>query len=430
MSAKYDVIVLGATGYTGKLVCEYFQKRAKETGQSWAVAGRREKALEAVAAQYGAGGILLCDCLKPEDCASLAESCTTVCNIAGPYFGRAEAIVEACANVGTHYLDLTGELIFVRGLIDSFHETAISSGAKIVPIAGYEALPFDLMNLALFDSYIAEYGERPTKIDLLARTDKMPEGNRGLNQMISGGTAETIRTMLEKDFSGLSSDPTALNSEGDPDREVIRKTMAYRLRPKKGDLERWSIPIFPGPFLHPAVINRTFAVLRQRQREVSTDILYRERISIGGEGRGLGRAMSAYIIAGLARLMGWLVGTRCMAPRRLAKYYLDLKAPQPGEGPAVDTLDDWKWSIRGVAQGPKGALEVTLEADGHPGYRTTANMIGEAALILSDPNSNMPDSAGVITPASALGTEELTRFSAAGMRFSPGRPFGLREELA
>ena len=147
----------------------------------------------------------------------------------------------------------------------------------------------------------------------------MPEGSNGLNQMISGGTAETIRVMLEKDFSNLSADPTALNADDDPDRDAIRETMAYRLRPKKGDLERWSIPIFPGPFLHPAVVNRTFAVLRQMQKPIGTDIRYRERISLGGGGRGFGLAIGAYVVAGLARLMGWLIGTSWKAPRRMAK---------------------------------------------------------------------------------------------------------------
>lgn len=418
MSEKYDVIVLGATGYTGKLVCEYLQKRAEETGQSWAVAGRSKDALDDVAATYGASGALVCDCLKAEDCTALAEACKTVCNIAGPYYERAEGVVGACAKAGTHYLDLTGELIFVRGLIDNFHDMAAASGAKIAPIAGYEALPFDLMTLRLLESYMNKYGESPAAIDLLASTNQMPEGAKGLDQMISGGTAETIRTMLEKDFSNLSADPTALNADDDPNRDAIRKTMAYRLRPKKGDLERWSIPIFPGPFLHPAVVNRTFAVLRQKQKPVGTDIRYRERISLGGGGKGLGRAIGAYIVAGLARMMGWLVGTSWKAPRRMAKRYMDRKGPQPGNGPDLDKLDDWKWGMRGVAKGPAGALEMSLEGDGHPGYRTTANMIGEAALILADEGANTPDNAGVITPASALGADELARFAAAGMRFS------------
>lgn len=417
MSEKYDVVVLGATGYTGKLVCDYLQHRAKETGQTWAVAGRRKDALEAVAAQYGAGGILVCDCLKAEDCTALAEACKAVCNIAGPYYERAEGVVGACAKAGTHYLDLTGELIFVRGLIDNFHDMAAASGAKIAPIAGYEALPFDLMALALLEAYMNKYSESPASIDLMVGMGQPPEGVKGMDQMISGGTAQTMREMLMKDFSNLSADPTALNADDDPNRDAIRAAMPYRLRPRKDDLERWTMPIFPGPFLHPAVVNRTFSVLRQKQKPVSTAIRYRERMSMGGGGGAL-KAIGAYAIAGMGRVMGWLLSTTWMAPRRMAKRYMDKNGPQPGDGPDLAHIDDWRWSLRGVARGPEGALEMSLEGDGHPGYRTTANMIGEAALILADGDANTPDNAGVITPASALGAQELARFASAGMKFS------------
>jgi short subunit dehydrogenase-like uncharacterized protein len=414
---EFDVIIVGASGYTGQRVCEYLARRARETGQRWAVAGRRAEVLAPLAEKYGASGAIAADCTVPGEAAELAARGAAVANLAGPYYGRAEALVGACAAAGTHYLDLTGELVFVRDIIDRFHDTARESGARIAPVAGYEALPFDLMALALLEGYLAKHGTSPARIDLLGGAMQPPAGATRLSEMISGGTAETMRVMLENDFSGLAEDPTALNPADDPDRDEIRRAMPYDMTPRSDDLEPWSMPIFPGPYLHPAVVNRTFALLRREQVPVSTALRYRERLSMGGRA-GAFQAPAAYLMSANASVMGWLMSTPLKAPRQIMKSVADRFFPKPGSGPSLENLDNWHWNITGRASGPAGAVAMRLDADGHPGYRTTANMIAEAALILADPHANKPDRAGVLTPALALGTNELDRFAAAGMRFS------------
>lgn len=414
---EFDVIVVGASGYTGQRVCEYLAGRARETGQRWAVAGRRAEVLAPLAETHGASGAIAADCTDPGAAAVLAARGAVIANLAGPYYGRAETLVGACAAAGTHYLDLTGELVFVRDVIDRFHDTARESGARIAPVAGYEALPFDLMTLALLEGYMARHGASPARIDLLAGAMQPPPEVSGLSEMISGGTAETMRVMLENDFSGLAEDPTALNPHGDADRDEIRRAMPYDMTPRPDDLEQWSMPIFPGPYLHPAVVNRTFALLRREQVAVSTSIRYRERMSMGGRA-GTFAAPAAYLMSANASMMGWLSSTSLKFPRQIMKSVADRFFPKPGSGPSLENLDNWHWNITGRASGPAGTVTMRLEADGHPGYRATANMIGEAALILADPEAKKPDRAGVLTPALALGTTELGRFSAAGLRFS------------
>ena len=278
---KYDVIVLGASGYTGLRVCEYLETRAKETGQTWAVAGRSNAKLVPLVAQFKADGTIEADCNISEQCDALVAQGKVLLNLAGPYYGRAEKVVEACAKAGVHYLDLTGELIFVRRLVDDFHEIAQASGARIAPVAGYEALPYDLMTLRLLEAFMDKYGVSPIHIDVLSETGETPEGMSGLGDAISGGTAETMRVMLEHDFSGLAADPTALNPADDLNRDAIRAAMPYHLTPLKDDPKPRTAPIFPGPFLHPAVINRTMALLRQEQKIIGTDLRYRERMSLG-----------------------------------------------------------------------------------------------------------------------------------------------------
>lgn len=418
MTGKVDVLVLGATGYTGRLVCDYLKTCVTETGQRWGVAGRTRETLEAVAREYGADEIIVADCNEDDDCATLAASARVIANLAGPYYQRAEKLVGACAASGTHYLDLTGELVFVRGLIDRFHDLAVENGAKIAPVAGYEALPFDLTALALLEGYMDTYGESPARIDVLAHSDMPAGGAGGISEMISGGTAETMRVMLEEDRSGLSPDPAALNPPGDPEVETVRKSVPYQLMPQADDLEPNSIPIFPVPFLHPAVVNRTFALLRQEQQPISPIIRYRERMSAKGMGPDWMRGPTAAAMSMNAGFMGWLMNTSVPGPRQMMKFMADRFLPQPGQGPDVSRIDDWHWSITGRAQGRTGqAVTITMEGEGHPGYRTTANMIAEAALILADLDAPTPDRAGVLTPALALGVQVLPRFAHAGMRF-------------
>ncbi len=410
----YDVIVLGASGYTGLRVCEYLEVRAKETGQTWAVAGRTRAKLEPLVDQYNADGFIEADCNINEECNTLVAQGTVLLNLAGPYYGRAEKVVEACAKAGVHYLDLTGELIFVRNLVEEYHEIAQASGARIAPVAGYEALPFDLMALKLLETYMEKYGTSPASIDLIVENGETPDDMSGLGDAISGGTAETMRVMLEHDFSGLAADPAALNPPGDPNIDAIRKAMPYHLTPLKDDPTPRTGPIFPGPFLHPAVINRTIAMLREDQQIIGTNLRYRERMSLGKNPN----IIVIYLMAGAARLMGWLTSTQLKFPRKIMRKIFDKVAPIPGEGPAVDKLDDWNWSLSGLARGPEGQLSLSMEGKGHPGYRTTANMLAEAGLILADDNAIKPSRAGVLTPASALGTAELKRFARAGMTFS------------
>ncbi len=223
--------------------------------------------------------------------------------------------------------------------------------------------------------------------------------------------------MLENDFSGLAEDPTALNPADDPDRAEIRRAMPYDMAPRPDDLEPWTMPIFPGPYLHPAVVNRTFALLRREQVPVSASIHYRERMSMGGRA-GAFAAPASYLMSVNASVMGWLSSTSLRFPRQIMKSVADRYFPKPGSGPSLENLDNWHWNIIGRASGPAGNVAMQLDADGHPGYRTTANMIAEAALILADPQAKTPGRAGVLTPALALGTAELPRFAAAGLRFS------------
>lgn len=419
MSDRYDVIVFGATGYTGQRVCEYLQKRKHTAPFRWAVAGRRKATLETLQGRFGADGHILADATNQAQCDAMAKAGKVVINLAGPYLRRGEPVAAACAKAGTHYLDLTGELLFQKRLIEAWDATAKETGARIVPTAGYEALPFDLLTHALIEDFTAAHGHAPTRIDVLSKS-QFPKGARmGLSEMVSGGTSETFRVAIEDDHTSLSTDPAALNPEDDPDRATVAAVNAYQMKPQDGDLEEASLPIIPIPYCNPAIVHRGLALVRMEgSNAVRPDLAYRERMSTHGMGpMPVRRAMARGAAAAMTGL-GKLITQASDKSRKRAKAVIDKIAPHPGDGPPLERLDLWRWQLIGRAtDGAGNETRRTLNAEGHPGYRSTANMIAEAALILAA-GENLPQRAGLLTPATALGTGHFDRFAAAGLDFN------------
>jgi len=418
MSDPYDVIVFGATGYTGQRVCEYLQRRRRQTPFRWAVAGRRKSALETLQGRFGADGHLVAESTSDVDCDAMAKAGKALINLAGPYLRRGEPVAAACARAGTHYLDLTGEVLFQKRLIDGWHDTAKHNGARIVPTAGYEALPFDLLAHAVIEDFARSHNEAPVRVDILSKS-QFPKGASGLSEMISGGTAETFRVAIEDDRSGVGTDPVALNPEDDPERETARRANVYHMKPIDEDMEPASLPIVPIPYCNPAIVNRGLALARlDGSNAIRADLAYRERMSTDGMGPLAVRKVIARTGAGAMNWLGNLITYGSDKARNRAKKMVDRVAPHPGDGPDLDKLDLWTWSLEARAMGADGKeVRRTLKAQGHPGYRTTANMIAEAALILAA-GDDLPDRAGLLTPATAIGTGHFDRFKEAGMDFN------------
>src|SRR5262249_24096985 len=143
---ELDVVVLGATGVTGRRVAAYLAERAPATGLRWAAAARDPSKLARVLADEGAGEAptLQADIADPGSLAWLAERASVVLDLVGPYTLYGRPVIEACVAAGAHYADLTGEIPFVRSIIDAFDAPARNAGVKVVQVAGFEALPPDL----------------------------------------------------------------------------------------------------------------------------------------------------------------------------------------------------------------------------------------------------------------------------------------------
>lgn len=401
----HDLVLFGATGFTGQLVAEYLA-RARPARLRWALAGRSRQKLERVRAGLVAIDpllatlpLLVADSADEAALVAIAAATRVVCTTVGPYMLHGRELAAACATNGTHYCDLAGEVPFIREVIDRWHAAAEKSGARIVPSCGFDSLPSDL-GVHLLAEHFAARGLR------LGEAKLYVEVMKGAG---SGGTVASMLNLLEaarRDpaLRRLLGDPYALN----PDRTQGRG-------PDRGDqvgfkwdddAKGWTAP-FVMASINTRVVRRSNAL---RDFAYGRDFRYAEVSAFKSGPRGLARAAgtSAGVIAFV-----WLGG------KSLTRSLLRRVLPAPGEGPSQQERDSgfFRIRIRGRSA-PNASAEaehasVLVEGKHDPGYGETARMLGEAALCLAF--DELPARGGVLTPASCMGTHLVERLRAMGM---------------
>jgi short subunit dehydrogenase-like uncharacterized protein len=393
MTRELDLILFGATGFTGRLVADYLRHSA-EPGLRWAIAGRNRDKLEAL----GVGvPIIVGDALDPAAVRAIAERTTAVCTTVGPFARYGSELVAACAAAGTHYCDLTGEVQWMRRMIDAHHERARQTGARIVHTCGFDSIPSDLGTWATQQAFIARFGYPARKV-----TAVFGEQSGGL----SGGTVasglETAReATADREVRRLLRNPYAL----DPDPSAAR--------PDAPDDARigWEphLKMFTVPFLMAGINTR---VVRRAHALAGfpwgTDFVYREVMSTPGNARGA--IMAVGVTAGLGAIA--FAMSRPFLRNQLAK-----RAPKPGEGPSAEVRERGHWKVRLVAEGNgDDAVLYTVSDRGDPGYGSTSRMLGEAAACLARDPLSSPG--GVQTPSVAMAQPLLDRLRRAGLVFA------------
>jgi len=408
------VAVLGATGITGRRAVDYLRDRAPEVGAPWAIAGRDEGRLEALLDGWPADRrpeVVRVDVADAASVGRLAERTRVVVNFAGPFARLAPPVIAACVAAGTHYIDVTGEIGFVARMIAEHHERARERGAKIVQVAGFEALPFDLLARLGIERLAAEHGAQAESVDLVVRM-RPPPGRPHPSDGISVGTFESLREGLRTGDMAVG-DPAALVA-GLADQDAVRRASPISLGAHRDAEHGLLAPMLPSPDLNPPVIQRSVALAGL------PPLRYRESIAL----RTLARRQAAQLA--LAGTLGAVNGafrllSATPAPvRRAGATMFGAVIPRSASGPRPDRIEAWAWAIDGTARATSGAeVTVGLEARGHPGYSATSRMTAEAGLLLADSQARLPELAGCLTPAAALGVEELGRFGAAGLEFTP-----------
>ncbi len=399
MGRTYDVVLFGATGFTGRLVAEYLAQHAK--GLVWAVAGRNERKLREVVESLGPSaknvGLMVADSEDEASLKNVVTSTRVVCTTVGPYAKYGHGLAHAAARHGTHYCDITGEVPFVRKSIDDNHALARETGARVVHCCGFDSIPSDLGVLLLADR-AREAGEtlEGTRLVVLRAKGGFSGGTAAsmMNLMRAAESDPALRRLLRNPYS-LTPDPAQELSVDGPDSARVAWDE---------DAQVWT-----GPFIMAAintrVVRRSNALLGHRY---GARFGYEETMSFSRGAKGL--ATAGAFVTGLGAVM-------LAASREPSRALLERFLPKPGEGPTKAERDGGFFRIALYAKTSGGRrLRAQVEGTSDPGYGETAKMLSESALALAE-GSLASDEGGVLTPAVALGQALIARLRAAGMTF-------------
>lgn len=399
---EFDVVVFGATGFTGQLVAEYMGEQYGPAGDlRWAIAGRSQAKLDAVASGLpGEIECLIADSANAEDMRTLAARTRVVCTTVGPYAKYGSELVAACVEQGTHYCDLAGEIHWMRRMIDAHQSAAERSGARIVHTCGFDCIPSDLGTLFVQNAMRERAGEPANHVKFRVVASK---GGA------SGGTIDSGVNMMEEarddpQILELNADPYALNPLNMPrGLDGLDQTSAEQ----DPDFRQWTAP-FVMASINTRVVRRSNALMNYAYGH---DFRYDEAVLTGTGAAGFAKA--AALAAGTAMMMG------AMAIGPIRNLVLPL-LPKPGEGPSKETRENGYFEIALLGlnpNDPEGNVRATIKGDRDPGYGSTAKMLAESAVCLA--RDALEVAGGFWTPASAMGTQLIERLdSNAGVTFT------------
>lgn len=400
---EFDVIVIGATGFTGALVAEYLCERYGLDGElRWAAAGRNEAKLEALRESLGHEAetlpVVVADTLDAESMNELAKRTRVVLTTVGPYARYGSEVVAACARNGTHYCDLAGEVQWIRRMIDAYDVTARKTGARIVHCCGFDSIPMDIGAWFLQQAAHERFGAYCQSIVLLVRAMK---GGA------SGGTMASMMNLMreareDREVARVLARPYSLNPDGEqrgPDRGDQRGVRF------DDDARSWTAPFIMAT-VNTRVVRRTHALLGYPW---GPDFRYREAIRTGRGTAGWTRA--ATITAGLAGLVGL---ASFGASRGLLERYA---LPKPGTGPDAKARENGFFRLQQIGRLADGRrIESRISGDRDPGYGSTSKMLAESAVCLA--KDDLVAAGGVLTPAAAMAAPLMQRLTSnAGLSF-------------
>ena len=414
---ELDLVLFGATGFTGQLVADYLAAKSAREPFAWAIAGRTRDKLEGVRDQIKSAHpelvppeLIIAESFDRESLRAMAERARVICSTVGPYAKYGDDLVDICVEQDTDYCDLTGETFWVRRMIEAHHEEASRGGTRIVHCCGFDSIPSDLGVWMVQQHAITEHG---------APCDEVRFYLNGARGGISGGTVESMVNLFE---------------EGERDREVLRAAAhPYTLNPpdqRRGveqpsdmrygydkEIDAWVGPFFMAS-VNTRVVRRTNALLASPYGEA---FRYSEAMRTKS---GLSGMVGATAMAGGFGALGAALAFK--PTRELLKK---LVLPKAGEGPSQEQMESGYFSITliGAVKGSKHRVKGEIYVKRDPGYGGTSLMLAEAAHCLARDREALDASealfkGGVLTPASAMGDVLLSRLREAGMTFDVGAP--------
>lgn len=405
MKQQYQIVVFGATSFVGQILSRYlFERHGADGALSWAMAGRSENKLHALRAQLGEGAaklpLIIADAADEAAMTAMCGSARVVVSTVGPYALYGSSLVKVCAETGTDYCDLTGEVQWISRMIKAHESTARRTGARIVHCCGFDSIPSDLGVHFLQQQAQQRFGEPCQRVRV---------GVKSLRGSFSGGTVASLMNLAQE-------------SVKDP---AVRKLMAnpYGVCPDLGaqgvrqsnvsfaeydaDARSWLAP-FVMAAINTRIVHRSNAL---GGHAYGRDFQYDEAMMTGAGFAGRVRAMS--VAAGL----GSFTALSVIPPTRwlLEKFVV----PKPGEGPSPEAQEKGSFDLRFVGKTSSGKiLRIKVTGKRDPGYGCTARMVGEAAACLALDVAKSEPAGGFWTPATLFGDRLIPRLTAnAGLSF-------------
>jgi short subunit dehydrogenase-like uncharacterized protein len=387
-SSKFDIVVYGATGFTGQLIAEYLA--AHYTGKDdpkWAMAGRSKEKLAAARDAIGAPkdtSLIVADARDPASLKAMVDQTKSVITTVGPYLLYGNELLAACVAAGVDYFDLCGEPIWMRQKIDQHEAAAKKSGARIVFSCGYDSLPFELGVFCAQEEAKKAFGAPAARVK--GRVRKM-------SGTLSGGTAASMRAIVEATMRDLSlvtmlRDPFVLTPGFDGPKQPLGNRPVF-----DEDLKSWTAP-FVMANINTRNVHRSNMLLGF---PYGKDFVYDEMVMTGpGE---QGEAIAKKVMAANNKFSG-------------------AEVPKPGEGPSKEERENGSYDLLFMAIAPDGRqARAAVKGDRDPGYGSTSKMISECAICLLRDTPDVP--AGIWTPGAAMGDRLIKRLvDHAGLTFT------------
>ncbi|MDX2374896.1 saccharopine dehydrogenase NADP-binding domain-containing protein [Psychrobacter sp. PP-21] len=394
----YAVILYGATSFVGQITAHYltnFLSNAKNKDGSnitWAIAGRDEDKLNTLQSKLESKvDIIIANSKDPASLDDMTKQTQVIISTVGPYLKYGEPLIKSCAENGTDYVDLTGEAIFIKDMMDKYQDTAKQSGARIVNSCGFDSIPSDLGVYFLQEKAKEKFGETCNVINMRVKAAK---GG------ISGGTIASMASIFEEAGEDKSrrkqvANPYLLND----DAEAPNVRQDNVSKPKyDSNHKRWLAP-FVMATINTRIVHRSNQLLSY---EYGRDFKYDEAMWMQDGVKG---KLSSYAMS--AGLLGFATAMMIKPSRELLSKHV---LPKAGSGPSKDEQENGYFDIRHFGKTAKNdTITVKVTGDKDPGYGSTSRMIAQAALCLAQDVSKEDVGGGFWTPASAMGDNLISR---------------------
>lgn len=393
----FDLIIWGATGFTGNLVCDYINKNYNERELRWAIAGRNKKKILKLQQKLKIDDsrTIIADSSDKNSLVKMVKKSKVVCTTVGPYAKYGTNLVEACIEGETNYCDITGETQWIRRIIDRFHTKAKEKNIKIINSCGFDSIPSDMGVFYSQKKMLDKTGKYASTINMRVA---------GAKGGISGGTYNSLSNVLEealvdKEVRKTLTNPYGLNpidKQFGPDKSDLREVIFDAVS------NSWIAP-FVMAGINTKIVRRSHALM---------DFMYGKNFAYD-EATLTGKGIAGQI-RGYMSLIPIFLATRKKGS--IIKKIVDFILPKSGEGPSKKTRIKGYYNLRFYLTADKMTYVSKVLGDMDPGYGSTSKMLAESAICLA--LDEIPDTYGILTPSVALGDSLLKRLEEnAGLTF-------------